>query len=43
MKKPAIKPLRLVLLFLTVGLFAAYVPHPQLGPPLPQELIENLR
>lgn len=36
MKSPGIKPLRLILLFCSVGLVTAYLPHPSLGPPLPQ-------
>ena len=41
--KYSIQPLRLVVLFLSVGLFAAYVPHPNLEPFHPQALLQTVR
>lgn len=41
--KYSIKPLRLGALLLAVGLFAAYVPHPNLEPFHPQALLQTVR
>lgn len=37
------RPWRLILLFSTVFMLAAYLPHPQLGEPLPKALTSLVR